>query len=491
MKNRSNLLLILVLAAALFGGGCGGDDTTPVTSPGQLYLHVSPDGSSYAAGTAEDPLWYPDRAFTRAFLEGYRGVKLVAGNFVAYGSPLELRVYGGIEIIGGCDPVTWEPVPGQYSQLDIRLSPLVATGVRTATRVSGLNLRVPDGLSAYSTSVALYLDGCGPELVFESCRFEAASAPDAPAGIYNGSTANPATAGTAGTPGACAEDLYAPGGPGGDGNGSCGGGRGGDGGRPGEPGDTGQLYCTWLSANVGIPAAGGQPGQDGEDGQDGDDGDDGAHSARPATLGRLESGRLAPGLQVLSGEGKTGIGGGGGGGGGGSATGTGNGGGGGGAGGGPGYSARSGRCGAHSVAVVCVDSRAVFRSCEFIANTGGDGTDGGDGAPGVDGCAGAPGGDACPGEVGRGGHGGRGGRGGASGGGAGGNGGASLGLLILGAGLPDLSADCTITFGAGGAPGHGGLHGNGLSRAEDGLAGEAAATKIITAPEKDGVVFDE
>ena len=429
-----------------------------------------------AAGTAAAPLLYANGALRQAFLEGYRGVRFAAGQY-DYNLPyLSLQFYGGIDVIGGCDPTTWEHVPGQYSEVVARRGSALAHGISSGTLIKGMSITGPTETNYGYSSLALYLESCGPELRFEDCRFiaEAGVAYDQPG--RDGSSVLQPAAPQAGDPGSCNESVPALGGP--RGEFGCYGGVGGDGGQPGLAGQAGRPGCGRYSEFGGL---GGEPGHDGQDGLDGNEGRRGINAQMPVGWGILQEGRLNSLPRSAGQNGGEGGGGHGGGGGGGSLTGTGNGGGGGGTGGYGGRGGEGGDSGEHSIAVISVNTRTVFVRCTFWAGAGGSGSNGGSGSIGALGTAGAPGGDACLGEVGRGGAGGSGGDGGAGGGGAGGHGGHSIGLLILGTNHPQTDAACVFAAGPAGVPGNGGMHADGLSQAPDGLPGESLNRKILPA----------
>jgi len=480
-------ILVPLLVGLMFLGpsGCGTDDSALEVPVHDRYLHVAQDGWAESDGSTTTPLYYVNGALRKAFQEGYRGVKIAAGEYTAYLANADLRFYGGIDIIGGCDRQSWEPVAGQYTKIYALTEPLKAMGIQVPTLVQGLEVVGTQPEAFNPTSCAVYLDGCGPELRFEQCRFVSRDAYNRDDPPQDGREPDTGHAPQPGGQGACDAAQDVPGGPGGIS--SCRGGDGGRGGLPNEAGADGGPNCQFQNDYGGTGGGGGQDGQDGTDGADGVDGPNGV--AIPG-LGRLVFGTILPDHQDRGGTGGYGEGGGGGGGGGGSARGTGNGGGGGGGGGqGANWEPSGGQGGGHAIGVICANSAAVFRQCTFIGGTGGSGSPGGSGTPGALGLPGAPGGDACPGEVGRGGHGGHGGNGGAGGGAAGGNGGASFGLLVFGPLLPDLGEDCVFTAGAPSQPGAGGRHGNGLSQAPNGFVGESVGLKII-APNESGLIHD-
>ncbi len=486
MIRKTIILIYLLIGLVSLGpAGCGSDDP-PLTSPtGDRYLYVANDGSIFYDGSRETPFFYPNSAIRKAYLEGYRGVKIATGIYPAVLNQEDLRVYGGLDIIGGCDRETWEPVAGQYSRISTHIFPMQGLGIRIPTLVQGVEILGVRALDFQPTSVAMYLDGCGPELRFHRCRFVAQAGYDYNLPGPDAREPEPVTPPYIGGMGSCNDTILASGGAPGRQGGR--GGQGGDGGLPGQAGRNGwPPFIFIIDPEI---VAGGEVGQDGQDGWDGADGPDGTNALAAPGLGRLVLGTIIPSIPADGPKGEKGSGGAGGGGGGGSATGTGNGGGGGGTGGYGASGGYGGHGGGHSIGLISVNSNATFEQCEFIGGQGGKGTSGGNGALGAAGCPGAAGGDACPGEVGRGGRGGAGGHGGTSGGGAGGNGGASFGLLLLGERRPELDGTCVFTAGLPGQPGSGGLHGDGQSRAGGGLVGEASGLKIITT--KDGGLIDD
>ncbi len=480
---HKNVAIIFLLLGVMSLGiiGCGADDDSPVAVPVRdQYLHVAVDGRLFGDGSKATPQSRPGDAIAKAFAEGYRGVKIAAGDYPSYLSDNGLQIYGGIDIIGGCDRETWEPVPGQLSRISTSWPAMRGLSVRTPTLVQGLELTGFRTFWTVPTSNALYLDGCSADLRFQQCRFVAEPGYSYINKGRDGEERTLPIGPMPGGPGACAESVLAEGGDRGS-NGERGG-RGGDGGLPGQPGaygwgPTDSYYNT-------LETPGGAVGQDGQDGRHGDHGDDGENAEPPVALGRVLYSSFVPHWTTSGATGQTGAGGAGGGGGGGSTNGTGNGGGGGGTGGRGGESGESGSSGGHSIGMISINSDAVFVQCEFVAGPGGNGSDGGNGGLGAGGTDGALGGEACPDEVGRGGRGGNGGDGGAGGAGAGGNGGASFGVILLGAIQPDFDEACSFVSDVPGQAGSGGLNGNGLSRAEDGYAGESVGVKIILA--KDG-----
>jgi len=476
--NRCRQFFIVTIAASavlLWLSGCGPDNTGPQTVPHRdQYLHVATDGYINNAGTANAPMGYPANAIEQAFAEGYRGVKIAGGDYPFSLNGVALHFYGGVDIIGGCNRTTWEPIPGQYSRVYAVNNPIEGLSIRVPTLVRGLEIMGTRPTANRPTSVAAYLAGCSSALRFEQCRFVAQSGFDiqtSPIEIDPPAIAVPPTPGGSGS---CDSALVVPGGR--PGYGGLSGGPGGAGGLPGNAGETGRHGS---GSAAGIAGLGGLPGENGQDGSDGSNGRDGQNGIPLVGLGQLENNTIQPEPGQDGSSGRAGSGGGGGGGGGGSTTGTGNGGGGGGTGGLGGHPARGGRGGGHSIGVISVNNAAVFRNCMFVANRGGRGGNGANGVPGAAGTPGARGGATCLPSVGEGGKGGSGGDGGASGGGAGGNGGAGIGLIELGTIHADLDSTCTFATISPGIPGQGGIHGRTGIRADDGYPGEVVDHKII------------
>jgi|GEM_PF-6108841 len=454
---------VLGLAAALLTTACTEHFNDPLPREADRgYIHVSREGHFQNPGTPEQPVPTISFGLQRAIEQGRNGIKVAAGSYPHD----QFRLTPGYDIIGGCDPLTWEPVPGSYSQV-VLTRQVDGVGIRLITRISGLDLvHTPEGILSSYTPAALHLYDCGPALSFEDCRFTAADGGDGVDGVTDDYYSF-VTDGDAGAPGACAEDLLAGGGDGGDGY-YCHGAAGGSGGPVGMPGSAGGItYCSGIG---GAGGAAGSPGIAGEDGHDGQDGAPGANGDLPQVLGHFTGSGFEPVPSENGREGDGGQGGGGGGGGGGSPNGSGNGGGGGGGGGQPGRIGRGGWGGVHSFAVICRNTTSSFKHCDLVAAAGGAGGNGSDGQPGKPGGVGGLGGNVCSEQVGAGGNGGRGGRGGDSGAGAGGNGGCSYGLYVTGRGQPAMEG-CTINHGEPGQGGAGGLAGDGTTTAPDGMNG--------------------
>ncbi len=226
-------IFLLVGMLALGPGGCGSDDSTVPVSQQDHYLHVSPNGSSQNDGSADSPLLLPFAAIKQAFVEGYRGVKLDAGLYMIYRGEIDKRLYGGIDVIGGCDPATWQPVPGQYSQLSVPRNPLLAQSIRVPTLVQGLELMASGTLIYNNSATVLSLDNCGPELQFQTCRFTARDGYETDQPGDDGWEPDLSAEPDPGDPGDCNEAVVAAGGRA-YGSG-CTGGRGGDGAGRGLP----------------------------------------------------------------------------------------------------------------------------------------------------------------------------------------------------------------------------------------------------------------
>lgn len=459
--------------------GCGPDDTITETgvSHAGLYLHVATDGFTGNSGTAAEPLGYPANAVAQAYAEGYRGVKIAAGDYPMTFNAVGLTFYGGIDVIGGCDRQTWEPLADGYSTVYALDEAIEGLGIMVPTLIRGLEIIGTRARSGQETSSAVYLEGCSNELHFDHCRFTAQAGFDIPPrDTFTSPPARP-IAPTAGGDGSCTEAVDAPGGR--QGFRGSPGGEGGRGGQPGQPGTDGQTGWSNPSGS-GLGGAGGLPGQPGLPGLPGVDGADSVAGEATPGLGVFNYHTIRPDRGGSSRHAERGSGGGGGGGGGGSATGSGNGGGAGGTGGDGGFSAGGGHGGGHSIAVLAVNCAATFRNCEFVSALGGRGGNGTDGSSGAEGTPGAPGGTVCTPVVGAGGQGGHGGDGGASGGGAGGNGGSCFGLLELGTVRADLDSTCTFSNGVPGEPGLGGRHGRDGTRATSGFPGESRGHQIIS-----------
>jgi len=468
---------VLLICAVLLPG-CVGDSATPVPeTPVPQVIHVAADGFNSNPGTTAEPLASLDRAME--LMHGSPGgtILVAVGEYRAVGNQ-RWNITGGINIIGGCDRATWEPVAGAYSEIELPPRSIKALDIRIPTRISGLHFKAT--FPGDPTSNPVYLFGCSSGLVFADCILTAAAGESGRDG-HDSNDHDPSgevSDGQPGQPGACSGNVPGDGGEGGI-SGSKGG-QGGSGGLPGQPGAEGE-NGHYFGAEGG---QGGMPGQDGQQGVDGQQGENGSCGSIPEGIGYFEGTSYLPFSSSDGSRGNMGQSGGGGGGGGGSSTGTGGGGGGGGSGGLSGFPGMAGEGGGHSIALICVNSRAVFTGCRFTAGNGGPGGRGGRGGRGSDGGNGGPGGEGCPGETGSGGRGGDGGNGGSGGGGAGGNGGYSIAVFLSGNTAVTISQDCIFQTGEPGTGGAGGLVGDGPQQAPSGLPGLAMDILDETRKEK-------
>jgi hypothetical protein len=471
----ATLLVTVIAAAALLLGGCAGDDLAlPAAGNRDAFVYVRPGGSAAATGAIDDPLPSLRLAVNLAATAGYGGVRVAAGEYAG-----DFNIIGGVDIVGGCDPQTWLPETGRRSVMRLAEGAVAARDIELSTTVSGLEIIGDDRPPALLNSAALHVEGGSANLVFRDCVFRGGNGTSAQIAADDGA------AGAAGPAAAPGQDADCVGGvPAAGGRSDNGVSRGGDGGGLGFPGFSGSSSCYPDDILGACPAggAGGGDGQPGGDGQDGPDGRPGANGAASDLLGLFVDGGFRVYVSAAGEMGRAGAAGSGGGGGGGDADPEGPGGGGGGSGGEGGrggFGGGGGLPGGHSIGVVCHNSEARFVGCVFTAANGGDGSNGGDGAPGGDGSPGEAGGDGCAGLSGAGGRGGHGGRGGGGGGGAGGNAGWSIGLLAAGERRPALDDACTFSPAQPGAAGAGGQHGDGVSQAPDGMAGQAVAVHFL------------
>lgn len=184
-------ILIVVGLCLTSSSGCGPDNAPPPAPLGKDYLHVAEDGWTQNDGSPEAPLFQINHALNKAFQEGYRGVKVAAGDYTSSLSRIEIRFYGGVDVIGGCDRQTWEPTSDRYSRMYALEGPIPGLGIRTPTLVSGLEIVGNPATWGSRTSCAVYLDGCSSELRFERCRFLAQSGYDEPDAGRDGSSPTP------------------------------------------------------------------------------------------------------------------------------------------------------------------------------------------------------------------------------------------------------------------------------------------------------------
>jgi len=460
LNNRRLFLIMMALCLPL---GCADEPLNDFAPSSVTTIHVSSIGSLLGDGSAEKPVRSLERAYDLAMAAGADTIRLAGGD---QEDGNVLRLIGGIHLIGGCDPRTWQHDPDTLTRLPHLDDTLLASDIRVPTTIRNLEFSQQTFVNFEDHTTCLLVMNCSEDLHFIRCRF--INRNHGRFGTLN--PLNPPWDQSSIAPSGKAPDCNAPtpaaGGKYPNGNR----GRGGDGGLPGAPGQDGQNGQGYLD---GAPGTGGAPGQDGQNGGDGLDGADGENGKLGAPFPLLMSFELDWPVGRRPGYGQPGgMGGGGGGGGGGALTG----GNGGGAGGGPGeggYRGQNGPNGSCNIGALIYRSAARFTECHFEANDGSDGFDGVDGTPGAAGAPGGSGGSGCLPETGRGGDGGHGGRGGCSGGSAGGHGGHSIAIWIVGEEDPVFDEPCTRVFGHAGRGGIGGLHGNGLSRAprgNDGLA---------------------
>ena len=446
---------------------------------GQVHVSVV-TGSDDNPGTPDAPFATITRGIEQA--EAWEGTHV----FVDTSSYNENLVFpAGVSVSGGNDPTTWERMPGEYTKVSVNYNGAYAYGVDDAV-ITALAFKADDASSGRS-SYAIRVINSASSLRFDDCRFVAGNGSDGYDGYYEGVDGRPGGAGGDGYAGKCNIQND----PGGGGYGgsspysSCRGGGGGTGGSDatGFRGKSGY----WGGSNDGywgMPGAGGSggnPGGRGAAGRRGRDGGHGSNGVAASPSGMISGYYWDPYWSGNGTSGEKGTGGGGGGGGGGQygfwvVDGAGNGGGGGGGGASYGSGGRGGKGGYGSIAVLLVNSSAVFEDCYFATGRGGNG---GKGRNGGDYAAGGPRGDGCwycTSEIGAGGDGGNGGRSGCGGGGAGGPGGSSYGMY-MNSSSPTL-INSTYSIGLHGYGGVGGYKGSpyGNSRAQSGGPGLSGET---------------
>jgi hypothetical protein len=402
-------------------------------------------GAAGNPGTAGSPFLTLQQGIAAALAAGapYPVVYVEHGSYTPTG-PVALT--GGMNILGGLDAVSWTPVAGAYSTVNVGSDGISASAIASPTTISRLEVVAANAtLPSAPDSIALRALTCSSSLAFVSCRFQAG----------NGA---PGLIGAA--PAAAAD--------GGDGSGNNGGNGhphdGGDGGNAGSPGGNGGSGAAGQGTGGGAGGGGsaGAPCGGTNNGGHGDPGANGSHGAggTPVAAGGavINDGTFSEFTGGAGAAGAPGRGGGGGGGSGGNfCTNTsGRNGGGGGGGGAGGNGGGPGSSGGSSIAVTLFDSSPLFQDCVFATSTGGPGGQGGNAGSGGSGGSYANGGSAGT-FVGAGGHGGNGGNGGKGGGGAGGNGGCSLGVAKTFASSPTFAGSSTFNIGAAGPGGPGGI----------------------------------
>lgn len=491
-SGTSTWTLPLVASAAGFHGGfqavvldaanpvgvslSGAADLTVFSDPSAAFF-VAAWGSAANPGSAQSPLASVAAAINASFAAPapHPAVFVMAGSYAESG----LMFRDGVDVTGGCDPVSWVPNPAGLSVIQLPSAGAQAVAITAPTTVRRIELRSADAPGFQvpaASSIALSVSQCTAALTLDRCVFASGSGGDGAAG----SNGTDGPSGENGIGGQSVVFAPAPGGGGAGGGGPWYGGAGGGGayggGLWGWPGNDGFFGG---SGGSGGPPGGclnqanisGQPGGNGAAGAQGQPG------GPQASLGGSAAGGVwAPDADGGSGtSGDWGRGGGGGGGGGGTQEAGsacivsygGGGGGGGGSGGGPGGPGTGGRGGGASLALFLFDSSPVIHACAFRAAAGGRGGEGGNG--GLGGPAGnggwGGGGVIFPIPVfggyygtGGGGAGGYGGAGGHGGCGAGGNGGPSWCVYRAGTSAPALIAPSFLsgTGGQGGASGNSG-----------------------------------
>ncbi len=434
-----------------------------ISAPETVYVS-STTGSSSGPGTRAAPYSTLGAALGTASGPCPRIVHVALGYY-----PESPSLPSNLVLRGGYDPSTWQQVPGTQTEIWVGDVPARAVNASNTT-VEDLRFVAVDMTNPSTSSIAIVLDGCGPTLRFERCRFVAGSGqaglfgqPGSTAGRngYDGPNASGQTGGRyppfwpfgvprgADGPDGPAANAFAQ--PGATGHSGCP--------APGTGGAAGtSVVCPGTPTHGGA----GSPGQDGANGTQG---------GGLATNGDFNSAlEWVPLIGLAGGSGCSGSGGGSGGAGGSTCTTAGGGGGAGAVSGSGGSGGFGGRGGGASIAVLTRDSSPHFESCEFVAASGGRGGDGGDGrAGGTRGLGGAGGVTGAS----TGGRGGDSGAGGGGGGGQGGPGGPSWCVVRLGTSSPTFGLPTYLT-GTGGSGGLGGRLGGTGARAASGPNGPAA-----------------
>jgi hypothetical protein len=438
---------------------------TTVNVPTNAVFVSHSRGAPANPGTAGSPFLTIQEGVAAALLAGlpYPKVYVEHGSYTPTGG---FTFVNGLDIKGGLDPVSWTPVVGTYSRINV--NPQGASGQSILLPTLIEQVEVVSGPAAQNqSSVALRLHDAASSMTFANCRFEAGNGGSGDQGYFgntgssggNGNGPTGATGGTGGTGGlgAC--------------NGGTGGNGGGAAGGNGQNGSAGSCSGGGGGASSAGAFCGGT--NNANNGGNGAAGAAGAGGTTNPPGGTVNSGGWWPSQNNSGLPGGSGRGGGGGGGSGGNActVTTGNAGGGGGAGGYGGSGGGPGVPGGGSVAVTLSGSSSpVFQDCVFATGGGGVGGQGGTGGSGGSGGSYANG-SSTGGNVGIGGHGGNGGNGGRGGGGAGGNGGASVGVAKSVSSTPLFSGATVFNLGT---PGPGGAGG----QASGGNPGQAGQTGL-------------
>ncbi len=438
-------------------------------------VFVSATGNDGNPGTYDQPVQTIGMGFTLAGIFNRTYIYIATGTYNETPSfPVGTEVRGGMTT-----GTTWTQTLGNYSIVNVGTTPATVSGANIATRVSGLDIRASNQVTAGATSIAVSISNSTSALLFYDCKF----------------TAGNGAAGISKSPGASGGHASgAPGQAGGIG-GVPGGGNGGGGAGGGGPGSNGGFGTTGGNS-CGGSNSGGNGGNNVQCSNGGTGGNginfcpavDGSNGAALSSFGQTVSGVWNPAAGNNGVNGQGGAGGGGGGGGGGSssngfcpANGTGGAGGGGGGGGGYGAGGAGGNGGGASFAVFLYNALPSFTNCYFTSKNGGNGGNGGSGGlygnPGS-GAGGATGTGTSTigGTGGTGATGIRGGGGGAGGGGAGGIT-ACLGLAGISGGTFDSNS---YTVGLPGNGGTGGVHPVTFVQAPTGLTGSASQTVTLS-----------
>jgi hypothetical protein len=421
---------------------------TTVNVPASAVFVSHSRGAPGNPGTAGSPFLTIAEGVNAAVAAGmpYPKVHVEHGSY----TPGTLNFVNGLDIVGGLDPISWTPVPGTHSTLNLVFSGAFAQDILLPTTIERLEL-IAAAAPQNQSSIALRTHNAASSLVFVGCRFEAGNGGSGDSGYFPGQ----ASAGGDGN-----GPTGATGGTGGTGGfGACSGGNGGNGGTAGGGnGANGQTGgCSGGSGGGSSAGAACFGTNNGGNGGNGATGAAGAGGTTNPPSGVVSISGWFPSFNNNGSTGGNGKGGGGGGGSGGNACTLtiGNAGGGGGGGGYGGQGGGSGSPGGASIAVTLSASSPVFQDCEFATGGGGPGGLGGLGGYGGNGGVWASG-ASTGGNVGVGGHGGYGGSGGRGGGGAGGNGGATIGVAKTPASAPAFVGAIVYSLGTPGPGGPGG-----------------------------------
>jgi hypothetical protein len=440
-------------------------------------------------GTAGEPFLTISQGIAAALAAGvpYPEVRVEAGDYAEAGG---LSFHQGVSVTGGLDDVTFMPIPGARSVVQLGLATATAAMVfQQPTTIKAIELVAADAVVPGAPSIALKVTNCSQLLSFVDCKFVAGDGAQGAQGAtgIHGLSGQAGGNGTEGSGAPTAQNPGIGGSPGGghpfDGGA---GGKGGDGGfgGPDLDGDDGLPGQGPGGANgIGGVGGGGCGAGDATTGSPGSHGAGGPGGTAADLFGLVIFGTWTAGGATGGVSGGPGTGGGGGGGGGGNfcvAAEDGDGGGGGGGGGGAGGGGGGGQNGGASFAVHSHNSSVVFQGCTFQTGNGGAGGAGAEGGHG--GSGGAHGSESGGGNTvgGDGGNGGRGGHGGGGGGGGGGHGGPSLCLFHSGFAGSIVGPGNAFIAGAGGTGGPGGTGGSPVialsTTGNGGAAGQSGAT---------------